>query len=87
MPPAIKNKPELDSVEQAYWDAYTEIAGSRQWTSSGPAEIPYPIKIMWLDENHIFDPLTREDFLIVLKAIDQTYLDEAAKKLEKLNGK
>lgn len=79
-PAALLNRPQLDHWEQAYWDAYVAVQGSRQYTFSGPAEIPYPCKIQWLDENNITDPETREDYLDCITAIDRAYIDHCNKK-------
>ena len=62
---------------------YMDITGSRQWTAGGPAEIPYPVKIQWLDENNILDEQEREDFLTMVRVIDSAYLEHIAKKMEK----
>jgi hypothetical protein len=62
---------------------YTDLTGSRQWTAGGPAEIPYPVKILWLDENGIFDQQDREDYLHMLRNLDNAYLAYVAKKSEK----
>jgi hypothetical protein len=80
-PTALKNKPVLNQWEMLYWEMYSDITGSRQWTAGGPAEIPYPVKILWLDENHIFDRQDREDYLLVVRALDNAYLEHVAEKV------
>ncbi len=54
---------------------FDDIAGSRAFTSSGIAQIPYPVKIMWLDENGIVDEDERKDYLYVIKAMDNAYVE------------
>jgi hypothetical protein len=62
---------------------YSDITGSRQWTQGGPAEIPYPVKIQWLDENQIYDPQERDDYMVMVRALDNAYLEHIAKKAVK----
>jgi hypothetical protein len=59
-----------------YWIAYQDIAGSRQYTSSGVADIPYSEKITWLDENGITDIDERKDYLQIISSLDSEYLKD-----------
>lgn len=59
---------------------YQDITGSRQFTQSGVAEIPYSAKILWLDENGIVDQDERNDYLEIVTALDSSYLDDFYKK-------
>lgn len=54
---------------------YNEISGSRTFTPSGVAEIPYPTKIVWLNENWIDDPDDRRDYLYMVGVLDGFYLN------------
>lgn len=53
---------------------YSELTGSRQFTSAGIAEIPYLVKVAWLDENGIDEPDDRRDYIQVCTALDRAYL-------------
>lgn len=75
IPFALRNRPVLDQFQQWYWNAYQEIAGSRNYTSAGAAEIPYSEKIKWLNENDVDDPDDRKDYIFMISAIDGAYLD------------
>lgn len=58
-----------------YWKAYQDITGSRQYTASGIADIPYSEKVSWLNENDIDDPDERADFLYMISILDATFLE------------
>jgi hypothetical protein len=59
---------------------WEDISGSRGFTQSGPMEIPYPVKIMWLDENEVFCPDERNDYLQMISQLDGTYLEKSYEK-------
>lgn len=82
-PTALLNRKFPDEWNTKYWNMYHDIDGSRQYTFGGPAEIPYPVKILWLNENRVFDPDDRGDFLNVISQLDNAYLEHSAKKAEK----
>lgn len=52
------------------------MGGSRQYTASGIAEIPYSEKVLWLDENGITCPDERRDFLEMIKVLDDKCLGD-----------
>lgn len=80
IPPALRNRPILNQFQTVYWKMYRDITGSRQFTQSGVAEIPYSAKILWLDENGVFDQDERNDCLQIVTAIDSAYLEDFYKK-------
>jgi hypothetical protein len=82
-PPALAKRPLPDEWSFKYWRMYQETQGSRQYTFGGPAEIPYPVKILWLNENHVYDPDERDDFLNVVSQLDNAYIEHSAKKADK----
>lgn len=83
IPYALRNRPKLNQFQQVYFDAYNEISGSRQYHSAGAAEIPYSEKILWLDENGIFDPDERRDYLQMISVLDGVFLEEQFKKSQR----
>lgn len=83
IPYALRNRPVLNQFQKAYFDAYNEIAGSRQFHSAGAAEIPYSAKILWLDENWIFDPDERKDYLQMISVLDGVFLEDQYKKSQR----
>ncbi len=40
MPPALRNRPQLDTRQIYFYNAYQEISGSRNFSMSGPLPIP-----------------------------------------------
>jgi hypothetical protein len=72
--------PELNQWESHYYTMYSDLTGSRNWTAAGPTEIPYALKLMWLDENFIFDPHDRDDYMTMIKVLDAEYLEHTFKK-------
>ena len=83
IPYALRNRPVLNQFQAVYFNAYNELAGSRQYTSAGSAEIPYSEKINWLDENEIFDPDERRDYLQMVSVLDGIYLEDQFKKSQR----
>jgi hypothetical protein len=75
LPYALRSRPSLNQFQAEYWRAYQEISGSRQYTASGVAEIPYLSKLAWLDENGVFDEDERRDTLQAITELDSTYLE------------
>jgi len=75
IPKSLRNRPVLDQFESPYWFAYQELAGSRQFTPGGAADIPYTQKVAWLDENGIDDQDDRNDYMQIITAIDASYLE------------
>jgi hypothetical protein len=76
IPQTLRSRPKLTQFQIPYWQAYQEITGSRQFTSSGVAEIPYLTKVKWLDENEVFDQDERNDFMYMFNLLDSTYLED-----------
>lgn len=74
IPYALRNRPSLNQFQRCYYDMFMDLSGSRQFTASGVAEIPYHFKIMWLDENDILDPNERKDHLSMVAMLDGAYL-------------
>lgn len=74
IPLALRNRPTINSYQEAYLKMFEELSSSRQFTQGGVADIPYFVKIMWLDENGIFDQDERNDYLQVLSSLDTVYI-------------
>jgi hypothetical protein len=74
IPYALRNRPQLNQFQFAYWKAYQELSGSRQFTQSGVAEIQYVQKVAWLNENEIDDQDERRDYLMMIGILDGEYL-------------
>lgn len=66
----------MNQFQQPYWDAYQELAGSRQYTQSGIADIPYSEKVKWLDENGVDDPDDRRDYIQMISVLDAAYIKQ-----------
>lgn len=75
IPQALRSRPSLSQFQYAYWDFYSELSGSRQYTASGVAEIPYGVKLLWLDENWIYDQDERNDYMQMIGLLDSTFLE------------
>jgi hypothetical protein len=75
IPQALRSRPKLNQFQMNYWLAYQEISGSRQYTSSGVAEIPYTEKLAWLNENDITDEDERATYHQMVSALDGAYLE------------
>lgn len=75
IPLCIRNRPVLSQFQLPYWNFYQELTGSRQYTSSGVADIPYTEKVAWLNENDIQDPDDRRTYLQMIAILDATYLE------------
>lgn len=82
-PPALQNRKVPNQWSIIYWKAYQELSGSRTWSQGGPSEIPYTPKILWLNENGVFDEDDRNDILHVIQKLDTAYLEHVSKKLER----
>ena len=80
IPKALRSRPVLTQYQKEYWEAYRALASSRQFTSSGIAEIPYSEKILWLDENEIWDRDMRRDFMQMITMLDGVYTEDFYKK-------
>ena len=74
-PKALLDRPQLSRWSEDYWKAFQELSSSRNWTQSGPTEIPYLAKLAWLDENFIHDPDERDEYLRVIQALDFEYIE------------
>lgn len=75
VPQSLRNRPKLSQFQTPFWKMYKEITGSRQFTQGGPTEIPYPCKVLWLNENAIDDPDERRDYMQIVSSLDGTYLE------------
>jgi hypothetical protein len=82
-PNALLNRKVPYRWNRQYWEAYQDLSSTRTWSQGGPSEIPYPAKILWLDENDILDKHDRDAFLQVIREIDLAFVNHIAKKLEK----
>lgn len=80
MPPSLASRPKLTPWQQSFMDCFNTTSGSRQYTSAGSAEIPYPVIILWMNEHNITDLSDREEFVAIVQAIDKEYLNHVNKK-------
>ncbi len=64
-PTALLNRKVPDQWTLSYWSAFQDLTGSRTWSQSGPSQIPYMSKIVWLNENYVTDPDDRKDILLI----------------------
>jgi hypothetical protein len=78
--PALASRPILTPWQQTYMDAFHTLSSSRNYTSVGIAAIPYHQILLWMNEHKITDLSDREEFVIVLQSIDNTFLEHAHKK-------
>lgn len=53
----------------------------------GVGAMRYEAVTGWLDENGVSDPVSRARFRSLLQAMDEAYLEDAAKKITPLKGK
>lgn len=83
VPRSIQNKPELSMYESWVFNSYLQLNGSRNFTSVGPAFIPYDIVICWLNENRIFIREEREEIIYYFGSLDSAYLDHIEAKRPK----
>lgn len=79
-PPALARKPKLTPWHKSFMDCFNTLSSSRNYTSAGPASIPYPFILSWLDEHNIHDLSEREEFVSVVQAIDNAYISHTHKK-------
>jgi hypothetical protein len=75
IPHALRSRPVLNQFQLYYWNSFQEISGSRQFTASGVADIPYPTKLTWLNENEVDDPDDRRDCLQMIGLLDSIYTE------------
>lgn len=78
--PALRKKPKLTYIQSLYLFAFNQISGSRQYTFSGSAEIPYSEQILWLNENDVTDKDDRDTYLKMIQALDSAYIEFQHKK-------
>lgn len=74
VPECLRTRPVLSQYQEPVYNMYMELTGSRVYTSNGMAEIPYYVKVLWLDENEVHDKDDRNYYLYLLAAIDSAYL-------------
>ena len=79
IPPALSNRPKLTEWQQSFMDAFNCLNSSRAYTSVGPASIPYPYILSYLNEHRITDLSDREEFVMIVQAIDNAYLEHINK--------
>lgn len=87
IPFSIRTRPILNQFQKEYWGAYLTLTGSRQFTASGIAEIPYREKIAWLNENEIYDQDERNDYIQLITLLDNAYLEYYYEKNKASTGK
>lgn len=85
-PPALKNRPILTPWQQTFMEAFNTLSSSRNYTAAGVAHIPYPYLLAWLDEHQIFDLSDREEFVLIVQAIDNCYVSELSKSTSKVQN-
>jgi len=80
---ALASRPTLTPWQQRFMDAFNTLSSSRNYTSASASVIPYPYILKWLDEHLIFDVSDREESVLIIQAMDSTYLQEVLKKSPK----
>jgi hypothetical protein len=73
-PRALLNRPRLSQWEQAYYEAYERLMGSRQWTFGGAAGIPVSEIVAYFELQGIVDDDERAEYMSVIQALDAEYL-------------
>lgn len=80
MPLALKNKPELDQFEQPFFEAFTILGNSRNWTMAGPSHIPLTEIKAYCDFYGITDIDERFEFVKIIQRLDSEYLKRMREK-------
>jgi len=74
IPQCLRTRPVLNQFQEPIYTMYRDLSGSRGFASSGVLEIPYHVKVLWLDENEVDDKDDRRNYLILLATLDGAYL-------------
>lgn len=84
IPGAIQRKPELFETSAFFWDAFWFLSEGRP-ISAGMATLVQNITLSdmreYLDMKEVFDQQDREDFFILIRAMDKVYVPDTNAKL------
>ena len=73
LPKKIENAPQLGVGLELYWDAYTELSGSRSASFSGAAPIPWPTVAEYA-MLYEFDEEQRERLFYFVRTMDAAFI-------------
>lgn len=80
IPAFLKNRPTLSQFEQLYYEAFSSLSDSRQWSAVGPLGIPYDQVSKYLDDHQIYDTDERDEYHQLIQRLDDVYVAHALKK-------
>lgn len=81
LPEALKNAPSLFSGNEFYFNAFKQLSTCRV-NGMGMGNITYFMCVDYCNENQIYED-QRQDFIVVIQAMDETFIDYCDKKSKK----
>ena len=74
-PPALLNRPFPTQFEVPFWDAFNRLSRSRAWTEIGASAIPISEILAFLQLYEITDLEEKDEYVMIIQALDSTFLE------------
>lgn len=81
-PPALLNRPSLETHLQVYWDTYRRLSRSRAWSDGLPQNVTVQECFSYCDGMRWNQATFREDLIDLVQDMDEVFLTHTAKKRE-----